>query len=205
VYKNRFDAGKDRFFEYQLDQPPRYTADGKFIVALVQANQDPRRWYLNVYEADSLQLTNETDITEWNPQKDRVAQKEDSLTVPPHFGAMIVISPDRRVAAIGTYENSFRLFDLRSGRELAHSALARPPFFFTPDGTRLITDHAAGVRIWNLEKFCQLWVFPSPEQCSSGSVQALIRLTICLGRRLLRPHVRLCAKNPRTPRDLASL
>jgi len=148
----RIDAGNDRIFEDQWSQPPRYTADGKFIVAIVQANEKVRRWFLNVYRADSLELIDKIDTTEWNPRKDRVPQPDDSLTTPPHFGAEIVISPDRRLAAVGNHEHSFRLFDLKSKRELAHSTFAQPPFFFTPDGTTLITNHAAGVRIWNLEK-----------------------------------------------------
>ena len=148
----RIDAGNDRLFEDDHDQPPRYTADGQFIVAVVQTNQDDRRWYLNIYRTDSLQLVDQIDITSWNPRKDRIAQKEDSLTIPPHFGPMIVVSPDRRIAVVAIGEHSFRLFDLRSKRELAHTTPARPPFFFTPDGSRLVTDHAPGVRIWNLEK-----------------------------------------------------
>jgi hypothetical protein len=50
------------------------------------------------------------------------------------------------------------------------------------------------------KEFPQVWLLQytptTSKRPSSGSAQALIRLTVCLDRRLLPPHVRRRAKNP---------
>jgi hypothetical protein len=146
----RINSGAELFEDERFGNPPRYTADGKLIFAVVVDNQKTPRWYLRIYESNTLRFQAQSDVTEWNPRINRIATAQDSLTTPPHFGPTLVVAPNGHVAAIGNVDNSLRIFDLQSKREIANATSARPPYFFTTDGTSLITDGGAGMRIWGL-------------------------------------------------------
>jgi hypothetical protein len=113
-------------------------------------NQTASRWYLRIYDSETLLLQNQIDVTEWNPRLNRIETNEDSITIPPHFRPTLIVAPGGRIAAIGNLDNSFRLIDLSSRHEIAHGTLARLPYFFTANGTELITNGGAGMRIWSL-------------------------------------------------------
>jgi serine/threonine protein kinase/WD40 repeat protein len=65
------------------------------------------------------------------------------------------ISSDGRLVVMAMQDGIYRLVELATGRELAQ--LEEPtrsanPAFFTPDGTRLVTDAADGLRVWDLRR-----------------------------------------------------
>jgi WD40 repeat protein len=65
------------------------------------------------------------------------------------------ISSDGRLVVMAMPDGIYRLVELATGRELAQ--LEEPtrsdsPAFFTPDGTRLVTDAADGLRVWDLRR-----------------------------------------------------
>jgi hypothetical protein len=65
------------------------------------------------------------------------------------------VSSDGRLVVMGMRDGIYRLIDLAGGRELVQledpDRKARTAFF-TPDGTRLVTDGADGLRVWDLRR-----------------------------------------------------
>ena len=62
-------------------------------------------------------------------------------------------SPDGKLAFLGTNEGDLRLVEIVTGRELARIELPERTtyvFAMTPDGTKLVTPHTDGVRVWDL-------------------------------------------------------
>lgn len=91
----------------------------------------------------------------------------------PGIGLMnCVVSPDSKLAAVSYSDNSIRLWDLATGRELrrliGHNG---PPerLSFSPDGKRLVSsgegetsyDAHASVRVWSIETGENLFRYPS--------------------------------------------
>jgi serine/threonine protein kinase/WD40 repeat protein len=65
------------------------------------------------------------------------------------------ISSDGRLVVMGMSDGIYRLVELATGRELAQleePTRSAPGAFFTPDGTRLVTDAADGLRVWDLRR-----------------------------------------------------
>jgi serine/threonine protein kinase/WD40 repeat protein len=65
------------------------------------------------------------------------------------------ISSDGRLVVMAMRDGIYRLVELATGRELAQleAPTRSAPFaFFTPDGTRLVTDAADGLRVWDLRR-----------------------------------------------------
>lgn len=142
------DSG-DQVFELGINGSPHFTADGKQIAIIAADDSERPRWLLRLYDSRTLGFQKQFDVTFLNPRSSRAVAHEDSLTVPPYFRPTIAVAPGGRIAAVGNVHHSVRIFDLETQIELAHAPLARPPYFFTPDGAALITNGGAGIRIWN--------------------------------------------------------
>jgi WD40 repeat protein len=65
------------------------------------------------------------------------------------------ISSDGRLVVMAMRDGIYRLVELATGRELAQleePTRSAPTAFFTPDSTRLVTDAADGLRVWDLRR-----------------------------------------------------
>jgi serine/threonine protein kinase/WD40 repeat protein len=65
------------------------------------------------------------------------------------------ISSDGRLVVMGMKDGIYRLVELATGRELAQLEgpnRTAPAALFTPDGTRLVTEGADGLRVWDLRR-----------------------------------------------------
>ncbi|MHB1422678.1 MAG: protein kinase domain-containing protein [Gemmataceae bacterium] len=86
----------------------------------------------------------------------RVGDWETSVVLDPsRTGALWDVSPDSRLALLGTSEGYARLIEIATGRELVR--IESPDgslgeMKFTPDGTRLLEPTSVGLRVWDLRR-----------------------------------------------------
>jgi tetratricopeptide (TPR) repeat protein/WD40 repeat protein len=121
---------------------------------------------------------------------------------PSRTGTLCDVSPDSRLALLGTTEGYTRLVEIATGRELVR---IEPPdgrggrMTFTPDGTRLLEQCGAGLRVWDLRRIRRElarygldWnalAYP-PEPDGPSPLPPPLQLTV-LGRDLLSDPARL--------------
>jgi tetratricopeptide (TPR) repeat protein len=86
----------------------------------------------------------------------RVGDWKTSVVLDPsRTGSLFDVSPDSRLALLGTSEGYARLIEIATARELVR---IDPPdgslgtMTFTPDGTRLLEPCSAGLRVWDLRR-----------------------------------------------------
>jgi WD40 repeat protein/tetratricopeptide (TPR) repeat protein len=118
---------------------------------------------------------------------------------PSRTGVLWDVSPDSRLALIGTNEGYARLIEIATGRELVR--IDPPdgslrPMTFTPDGTRLLEPCDAGLRVWDLRRIRhQLaeygldWDWPAypPEPDGPPRLPSPLQLTVVGGELLSDP------------------
>jgi serine/threonine protein kinase/tetratricopeptide (TPR) repeat protein/WD40 repeat protein len=112
---------------------------------------------------------------------------------PSYTGALWDVSPDSRLALLGTSEGYARLVEIATGRELVR---VEPPdgslgqMTFTPDGTRLLEPCGAGLRVWDLGRIRRRladlgldWDGPAypPEPDGPSPLPAPLQLTVVGG------------------------
>src|SRR5262249_10431148 len=74
---------------------------------------------------------------------------------PSRTGTLCDVSPDSRLALLGTTEGYARLVEIATGRELVRIEPPDGPpgrMSFTPDGLRLVEPCAGGLRVWDLRR-----------------------------------------------------